>query len=732
MDRDKLIEITDKAISELVYDKQDLQKAYNYYDGILDEDQYKFLEEEYGIGNPTSMIFVPLIKKHVDALVGEILETPILPQVSCKDSTTLSKITREKELLITQEVLQFLNKRLQNKIIQYIQNGNKLVDSGVQKDIEDLKEDLDVSFISQYEIAAQNVVEYILQSRKIDIRNKLRDLALDTLITGEQYYQAHPSQADNNIVVDVLDPRNTFVEMNPESNYVRDGDRAVIRRWMSKQDIISKYGDKLSKDDISNLDDVWSYLHEIHYTNITAIGTGQKIPLSSRHNRARHNMAGYPVTNEGNEYNSLVPVYEVEWIQTDKKTFVQYRYKSIRIGDSIYILLGKDDTLIRTQSDPNKAYLSVNGVQYIRRSGIPYSMVLACAPLQDRYNALIFYRDNLIASSGTVGDIIDISVLPKILGNGLAERLKKWATYKKQGLALIDTSQEGRLSEGMASPNTIYNGYDDTVKVQAIQAIELAIQSIENTCSSITGVFRERLNGIQQKDAVANVQVSQTNSFTITKQFSQQIDTVIEELLLDALNVGKVVYKNGLTGTLLLGDKGSRIFTALPEYFTISDYDIHIVTNSDITKQLEQLKAIVPEFVKGGIVPPDLIVEGITCRSLTDYKLKLAKAIKKQHEENSQLGQLQQQLQQLQQELKQTQSELSKAQNKVQQLNEAKIQLEQTELKQKFEIEWFKARTDRSYKQALSEQQEKRTKLELAQLYDRNPYNDKIRQVDGI
>jgi len=44
--------------------------------------------------------------------------------------------------------------------------------------------------------------------------------------------------------------------------------------------------------------------------------------------------------------------------------------------------------------------------------------------------------------------------------------------------------------------NTIYNGYDDTVKAQAIQAIQMAIEATEQTCSSITGVFRERLNGI--------------------------------------------------------------------------------------------------------------------------------------------------------------------------------------------------------------------------------------------
>jgi len=67
-------------------------------------------------------------------------------------------------------------------------------------------------------------------------------------------------------------------------------------------------------------------------------------------------------------------------------------------------------------SDPRKCSISVNGIQHITRSGIPYSMVLACAPLQDKYNVLVFYRDNLIASAGTAGDILDIAVLPKMLG----------------------------------------------------------------------------------------------------------------------------------------------------------------------------------------------------------------------------------------------------------------------------------------------------------------------------
>ncbi|WP_295723389.1 hypothetical protein [uncultured Leptotrichia sp.] len=101
MTDDELIEYTNRAITELVYPKWDLQKAYNYYNGKRDAEQYRYLEENYGIGNPTSVEFIPLIRKHIDALVGEYLGTPIIPRVSCKDSATVSKITREKQLKIS-------------------------------------------------------------------------------------------------------------------------------------------------------------------------------------------------------------------------------------------------------------------------------------------------------------------------------------------------------------------------------------------------------------------------------------------------------------------------------------------------------------------------------------------------------------------------------------------------------------------------------------------------------
>ena len=257
MTDDELIEYTDRAITELVYPKWDLQKAYNYYNGKRDAEQYRYLEENYGIGNPTSVEFIPLIRKHIDALVGEYLGTPIIPRVSCKDSATVSKITREKQLKISQSVFSFLQSRLKNKIIDSMSTGQPMSDPAIQQDLDDLIEDLNYGFQSEYEIAAQNVIQYLLQSRDTDIHTKLKTLLLDLLITGYTFYRTKPTVGNNNVQIEILSPLNTFIDRNPNSPYVKDSYRVVVRKWLTKTEILNQYGRDLSKEDIKVIKDSW-------------------------------------------------------------------------------------------------------------------------------------------------------------------------------------------------------------------------------------------------------------------------------------------------------------------------------------------------------------------------------------------------------------------------------------------------------------------------------------------
>lgn len=608
-----------------------------------------------------------------------------------------------------------------------MQTRQEIQDPTIKKDLQDLMEDLDYGFQSQYEIAAQNVIQYLLQSRDTDIYTKLRMLLIDLLVTGYTFYRVLPTVGGNNIRIEVLNPLNTFIDRNPNSVYVKDSYRAVVRRWLTKTEILNQYGKDLSKDDIKIIKDTWEYGYDSVPLYVRSYRGVNGTPSTNGIRAGEEVIPGYPVQDTIFNYN-FIPVYEVEWLDVDKDGIMQ-RYKTVRIGERIYIIYGKDEDVIRSHDNPSYCSLTVNGIYFLNRGNEPFSIVKACAKLQDKYNLLHFYRDNLIANSGTTGDWLDVSMLPKFLGVKLPERVQKWLSYKKSGIALIDTSQEGRLGMGQAPMNTTFNGFDDTIKAQTIQAIQIAIDSVEQTCSSITGVFRERLNGIQQRDAVTNVQTSVNNSFTISKQWYQQMDTLTEEMLLDALNEAKIVFKHGLTGTLILGDNQQRIFTSLPEYFTMSDYDVHITNSSDIVKDTEQLRALLPEFIKAGTMTPDIIVDAATTKSLSQLKQSIRTAMKKQEAKNDKLNQAMEQIQQLQQQLNDAQKQLQEASTEIKTLNKQKMEIDMQKNKQDAQIRMYQAKTDRDYKQNTAENDNKRTEIELAQVHDGNPYNDKVKQI---
>ncbi len=143
----------------------------------------------------------------------------------------------------------------------------------------------------------------------------------------------------------------------------------------------------------------------------------------------------------------------------------------------------------------------------------------------------------------------------------------------------------------------------------------------------------------------------------------------------------------------------------------------------------EQIKTIIPEFVKSGGLPPDIIIEAITSKSIPDLKYKVKKAMQIQKDENNQIQQLTQQVEQLQEQLQNASKQLEQSQKQIEKLNQTKLQLEQQDLSNKYKLEWYKAQTDRDYKEATAEEQKRRTEVEIAQLYDGNPYNDKIRDL---
>ena len=146
------------------------------------------------------------------------------------------------------------------------------------------------------------------------------------------------------------------------------------------------YGDIMDKASIKELEDLYEGIYDdstyyIRSFNNQATG----YPATDGINAGEEVVPGFP----GDEYRvlnyKLIPVYEVEWTEARKEDgkYVMDRYEGVRIGETIFIHSGVSKNVIRSKDNPSFCTLSTSGIYYSTRNAEAYSLVLACANLQD-------------------------------------------------------------------------------------------------------------------------------------------------------------------------------------------------------------------------------------------------------------------------------------------------------------------------------------------------------------
>lgn len=387
MSKQSEIEKINSCIGELVYEKTQLRKAYNYYHCNRDAEQFRHIEENFGIGTPTSVGFTPLIKKHIDVLVGEYLELDPSLQVTCKDEKTLSDIMRDKQLKIDKAVFDRFKQKLENAIVQvFLQDQEAPNDPFFEQELEKLRRDISESYVSEYEIAAQNILNFIRNSRDIDLKNKMRELFTDILIGGVAYYRTKPQ--GNGMKLEILNPLDTFIERNHNEFYLNKSPRVCVRRWMTKDQILVEFRDELDSEAKALLEkDSWRSRQHTGHIYVRAVDSSciDGMPRVTPTPGILGGLEVHPLRDGlDNAYlttNETYPVYECEWLEwnDDKLT----RHEGVRIGAEIYITRGESETVTRSISDPKNCTLSVNGIFFNDRNGDPFSLMINTMDMQD-------------------------------------------------------------------------------------------------------------------------------------------------------------------------------------------------------------------------------------------------------------------------------------------------------------------------------------------------------------
>ena len=85
----------------------------------------------------------------------------------------------------------------------------------------------------------------------------------------------------------------------------------------------------MSAADLKTLDEKWDSMYDtaMYYVRM---GETNGLPVTDGLQAGVEVTPGYPTRNHG-MWHELIPVYEIEWIETDKD-FIMQRYETIRIG----------------------------------------------------------------------------------------------------------------------------------------------------------------------------------------------------------------------------------------------------------------------------------------------------------------------------------------------------------------------------------------------------------------
>jgi hypothetical protein len=90
-----------------------------------------------------------------------------------------------------------------------------------------------------------------------------------------------------------------------------------VRKYLTRNEVLNKYGKDLSKEDISKIKELWK--DHLDYSDAVYVrGIANSCETSEGIRAGEEITPGYPEQHWYRYDNNIIPVYEVEWIETDK------------------------------------------------------------------------------------------------------------------------------------------------------------------------------------------------------------------------------------------------------------------------------------------------------------------------------------------------------------------------------------------------------------------------------
>ena len=632
--------------------KDDIKILYDYYNGVIDEADYNYVLKPYGKSRknfPSEMRNYPIIKPIIDLLLGEKSKRPLNYTVTVQNADSVS--------IKEQAKTDAIYKNLQLHFLQSVQNQGLDVGADPEQEIElpkHIADMFEMSYVDNRAVLGQQALSYIMQDQ--EVYDKIQKAWFHYLVAGEVY--THRGVRNGEPFYEVLNPIDVDYDLDPDLEFVEDGDWALVRKYVHPSTVIDHYYDSLTEEQVMELEEPRHHENDIGF--LYANNSGK----------------------DANAYrNRLVEVTNVYWKSRKKIGFLSYMdmdtgaieevevdesfrmprelkdsgaklqwlwvnevWEGTRIDGRFYVNMNPIANQRISLDNPSTCKLPINGRRYSDVNSANISLVKLGIPYQLNYNIYKYRLELAIARSKDIIAQFDINMIPKkwdmdkfmyyVEGTGIA-----WVDYNKEGIQL----------------NPQHQSVLD-MSIKTIQQYITLLESILVEWEKISGVSRQRQGEIGAYEGKASSQQAILQSSHITEDLFRKFERLEQRDFQALLDYSKEAWHTGKKTMYVMPDGTTDFLDINSLEHMESNYGIYVSDAGKDQEKLTNLKSLTQAMMQNG-AKPSVIAEMLDSDSFTQIKKNLKSAEKAQEELEAAQQQAQQEQAQQQMEAAQMQQE---------------------------------------------------------------------------
>jgi hypothetical protein len=649
---DAFINLSKFGLSER---RSNLKALYDYYNGEVDETDYRYVIKPYGKSRenfPSKLRNYPIIKPIIDLLLGEKSKRPLNYSVTVKnaDSVSLKQQAKTEQLRKTVEAM-FLKEIAEPKDLQSQQAQE-------QKPLlpKQIAEQFERTYVDDRAIKGQAAVNYIMYEQ--EMYDKFQKQFFHFLIAGEAY--SHKGVRRSEPFYDVVNPIDIDFDKDPDVEFVEDGDWSIVRRYAHTSTVIDQFGDFLTEQQVLELEDPKNQSVDTYLLyRSEAAGNGDNVYRNRLvevvtvywKSRKRIGFVEYIDQQTGvaeefeiDEEYKMPPELKAQGAKTNWE-WVNEVWEGTKIDGRFYVKMTPIANQRTSLDNPSLCKLPINGFKYSDINSNNVSLVSLGIPFQINYNIFKYRMELAIARSKDIIAQFDINMIPKkwdldkfmyyVEGTGIA-----WVDYNKEGIQLSPQHQ--------------------SVLDMSIKTIEQYILLLENTMQEwekISGVNRQRQGTIGANEGKGSSQQAIVQSSHITEDLFRKFSRFEQRELQGMLDYSKEAWVSGKKGMYVMPDTTTQFIDLESLGHMESEYGIFVSDAGRDQENIRQARELSQAMIQNGM-PASAVLELLDTENFSGIKDKLRKAEAAQAEleqaqQQAQQQQMQQQMQMDQQKMQQ-------------------------------------------------------------------------------